>query len=59
MKFHFNKINSFILILGIIFTIAGYVIMGTGDITISPIMLIVAYLILFPLAIILGINKKE
>jgi len=33
--------------------------MGTGDITISPILLIIAYVILFPASIIVGTKKKE
>jgi len=59
MKFVFNKTNKFLLILAIITTVAGYIIMGTGDITISPILLIIAYVILFPASIIVGTKKKE
>jgi hypothetical protein len=61
MKFVFNKLNAILLIAAILVTIVGYIIMGTGDKTISPILLIIAYVILFPAAIIAGTktDKKE
>ncbi|MCK5050401.1 MAG: hypothetical protein KAS53_01585 [Candidatus Cloacimonetes bacterium] len=59
MKFVFNKTNVILLIIAIITTVVGYIIMGTGDKTISPILLIIAYVILFPASIIIGTKKKE
>jgi len=59
MKFVFNKTNVIVLIIAIVTTIIGYIIMGTGDKTISPILLIIAYVILFPVSIIIGTKKKE
>jgi len=59
MKFVFTKLNMILLIVAILTTIAGYIIMGTGDKTISPILLIIAYIILFPAAIIVGTKKEE
>ena len=59
MKFVFNKTNTILLIIAIITNAAGYIIMGTGDKTISPILLIIAYVILFPASIIIGTKKKE
>ena len=59
MKFVFNKTNIILLVIAIITTVAGYIIMGTGDKTISPVLLIIAYVILFPAAIIVGTKKKE
>ena len=59
MKFVFNKINVILLTIAILTTVVGYIVMGTGDITISPILLIIAYVILFPAAIIVGTKKKE
>ena len=59
MKFVFNKTNVIILIIAIITTIAGYIIMATGDKTISPVLLIIAYVILFPASIIIGTKKNE
>ena len=59
MKFVFNKLNMILLIAAILITIMGYIIMGTGDKTISPILLIIAYVVLFPAAIIAGTKKKQ
>ena len=59
MKFVFNKTNIILLVIAFITTIAGYIIMATGDNTISPVLLIIAYVILFPASIIIGTKKKE
>lgn len=59
MKLVFNKLNYLLLALAIIVTIIAYVIMGTGENTVSPILLIIAYVILFPAAIIAGINRND
>lgn len=59
MKFVFNRLNSLFLIVALVLTIAGYIIMGTGDKTISPILLIIAYAVLFPIAIMAGTRKKS
>ena len=59
MKFVFNKLNVILLITAILVTIIGYIVMGTGDKTISPILLILAYVVLFPAAIIAGTKKKD
>ncbi len=59
MKFVFTKTNATLLIIAIIVTIIGYIIMGTGDKTISPILLIISYVVLFPMAIIIGMNKHN
>ena len=59
MKFEFGKLNAILFLLGIIGLLAGYIIMGTGDKTISPIILILSYLVLFPLALIIGFKKEK
>ena len=59
MKFIFSRINVLILVIAIIITIIAYIIMGTGDKTISPVLLIISYVVLFPLAIIIGTNKQK
>ena len=59
MKFVFNKLNVILLIAAIAITVIGYIIMGTGDKTVSPILLVIAYVVLFPAAIIAGTKKKE
>jgi hypothetical protein len=52
-------LNSILLIIAILVTIVGYLIMSTGDKTISPVLLIIAYVVLFPAAIIVGTKKKQ
>ncbi|MCF7793981.1 MAG: hypothetical protein K9N09_07045 [Candidatus Cloacimonetes bacterium] len=59
MRFVFNKTNVALLIIAILATIIGYIIMGTGDKTISPIILIIAYVVLFPAAIMAGTKRKD
>lgn len=59
MKFIFNKFNVILLIAAILLTVIGYIVMGTGDKTISPILLILAYVVLFPAAIMIGTKKKD
>ena len=59
MRFKFNKTNTILLILAILATIAGYIIMSTGDKTISPIILVIAYVVLFPAAIMIGTKKED
>jgi membrane protein YdbS with pleckstrin-like domain len=58
-KFIFNKTSIMLFILGIILLITGYLFMAAGDITVSPILLIIAYIIVFPLAILVGIFRKN
>lgn len=58
-RFQFGKSNKIILSIAVILTIIGYVIMGTGDSVISPIILVIAYVILFPLGIMIGFMKKN
>ena len=59
MKFVFNKLNVILLAVAILAIVIGYIIMGTGDKTISPIILIIAYVIIFPAAIIAGTKKEK
>jgi len=59
MRFIWKQLNKILLILGILLTIVGYLIMGSGDKTISPVILVVAYVIVFPAAIISGFKKSS
>jgi len=59
MKFVFNKRNKILLILAIVMLIIGYIVMGTGDKTISPVILIIAYVVLIPAAIMTGVSKED
>ena len=55
----FGLWNMILLIAGIVLTIAGYAIMRTGDTTISIIILVITYLVIFPLSIMLGFKKQD
>ncbi|HPR17819.1 MAG TPA: hypothetical protein PLD62_06200 [Candidatus Cloacimonadota bacterium] len=59
MRFVFNKTNTILLIIAILATIVGYIVMSTGDKTISPIILVIAYVVLFPAAIMVGTKKNN
>ncbi|RLC50491.1 MAG: hypothetical protein DRZ79_04300 [Candidatus Cloacimonadota bacterium] len=59
MKFIFNKTNLILFILGVIGLIIGYAIMGTGDSVLSPVILVITYVIIFPAAILTGLKKKK
>lgn len=59
MKFIFTKNNKILLIVAIIATIVGYGIMATGDNTISVVILIIAYVILFPASILVGLKRSN
>ncbi len=58
-RFHFEKINAILLILAIILLVIAYIIMGTGDKTISPILLIISYVGLIPASLLVGFRKKK
>jgi hypothetical protein len=47
----FSNFKNEVLLIALHFIIIGYQVLGLGDITISPIILIISYIILFPLAI--------
>ncbi len=49
----FKRNNYLLLISGIVAIILGYIILSTGDITFAPILLVLGYCILIPLALLL------
>ncbi len=59
MKFVFTKIGFAVLLLALVVTVISFIMMAKGDITVSPILLISTYVILFPLSILLGVFSKE
>jgi Zn-dependent protease with chaperone function len=58
-RFVFNKMSVIFLVAGIVTIALGFIIMGTGDITVSPILLIVSYVVFFPAAILSGLFSKK
>ncbi|UCD19989.1 MAG: hypothetical protein JSU64_02305 [candidate division WOR-3 bacterium] len=49
----FAKKNTLFFGIGLILVIAGFVLLASGDIVVAPILLIVGYLVFFPLGILL------
>ncbi len=49
----FSKKNIIFFAIGLISVITGFVLLAAGDITLAPILLIVGYLVFFPLGILL------
>jgi hypothetical protein len=58
-KLNYSKKNSVIMLIAILILTIGYLILNTGDITLSPIILVLAYTVIIPLAIFLGAEKKK
>ena len=55
----FSKNNYIALGVGIFLVILGFIIMGTGDITISPILLVLGYCVAIPIGILLPAKKAD
>ncbi|MFO7659396.1 MAG: hypothetical protein R6V77_00615 [Candidatus Cloacimonadaceae bacterium] len=51
--------NYILLIIALATITAGYIIMGKNDISISPILLVIAYVIVVPLALLIRFKKKD
>lgn len=58
-RFHFDKLNWILLLVGVLLMIAAFIIMGSGDNTVSPLLLTIVYLIIFPWAIMRGFKARE
>jgi len=52
-----NKKNLIILLIAIVLITIGYIIMEQGDAVISPIILIISYVILIPVALLFPTKK--
>jgi hypothetical protein len=49
----FSPINAVLLVLGLAAVVLGYVALAQGSITVAPLLLVLGYAVLLPLAIIL------
>ncbi|HOD53561.1 MAG TPA: hypothetical protein PKJ08_03435 [Candidatus Cloacimonadota bacterium] len=49
-RFKFSKLNLILLVLAAVLLVVGYGILNTGDRTISPVILIITYLLIIPFA---------
>ncbi len=55
----FTKENYILMGAALVAIILGYILLGSGDITMAPILLVLGYCILFPLGIIWGGRKRK
>ncbi len=58
-RFRFDTFNWILLGIGLAMMIAGFIVMGTGDKTLSPVLLVLAYLVVFPWAIMRGFKARN
>jgi hypothetical protein len=58
-RFYWNTLNTILFILALVVITVGYIIMRGNDISISPVLLLIAYVILIPMAIMLKGKKTE
>lgn len=55
----FTKINYILMAVGLGMIVIGYILLGIGDITGAPILLVLGYCAVLPLAILLGKKEKS
>lgn len=55
----FTRQNYLLMGAGLLAIIVGYISLGTGSITLAPILLVLGYCVLFPLGIIWGGRKEK
>ena len=57
-KLHLNRINFILLLIAAIVLVAGYIIMSFNEISLSPILLVFAYAVIIPFALLYQPKKK-
>ena len=57
-KLHLNRTNFILLLVAAIVLVVGYIIMSFNEITISPILLVIAYAVIVPFALLYHSKKK-
>ena len=55
----FGKQNYILFAVGLLVIIAGFIFLGTGDTVFAPILLVLGYCVIIPIAIIIKDKKKE
>lgn len=55
----FGKRNYILFAVGLLVIIAGFIFLGTGDTVFAPILLVLGYCVIIPVAIIIKDRKKE
>jgi uncharacterized membrane protein HdeD (DUF308 family) len=49
----FGKVNYYLMVLGLVFIVIGYIALASGSITLAPIMLVLGYCVILPVAILI------
>jgi hypothetical protein len=57
--FTFGRRNLLVLVAGMIVILVGYILLGKGSITAAPILLVVGYCAIIPLAIVMWTGKRD
>ena len=57
--FSFGRRNLLLLIAGMVVILVGYILLGKGSITAAPILLVVGYCAIIPLAIMMWPRKRD
>jgi len=57
-KLHLGKINYILLLIAAIVLVVGYIIMSFNEISVSPILLVLAYAVIIPFALLYQPKKK-
>jgi hypothetical protein len=55
----FGRRNYIILAIGLFLIVAGFLFLAAGDITISPVLLVIGYCVIIPIGILLPNGKGE
>jgi xanthine/uracil permease len=55
----FGRRNYIILAIGVFLIVVGFLLLASGDITISPVLLVIGYCVVIPLGILIPKDKGE
>ena len=55
----FTKKNYILFAIGLCFIVLGYITLGYGSVTLAPILLVLGYCVIIPIAIIINGGKKK
>ncbi len=58
-RLNLSFMNYVIMIIAVLLVTIGYFFMGKGDISLSPILLIIAYVVVIPISLLLPFKKKD
>lgn len=58
-RFVFEKINLVILVLALVLIMVGYILLGKGDRTVSPVLMVISYVVLIPGAFLIQPKDKS